>query len=198
MARPGVVRGRAGRGQGVPAIRPPLGRLIPGLLGLACLASALVQTALTRGHLPHQFLFGVEGAGLAVMVAALWRRWSAWVLVAVGLVAVAEGTALSLGGSPLLAPVLGLLLLAAAELGIWSIERSTTGAESAAVLRFRALRLAAVGGVGCVVGFGLLLVADLPLRGGFELTGIGVLAAIAIPALALWLARDALRSGVRR
>jgi hypothetical protein len=38
-------------------------------------------------------------------------------------------------------------------------------------------------------------VSDLPISGGFDLTALGILAAIGILAVLLWLGRDALRAG---
>jgi hypothetical protein len=158
----------------------------------------VADTALSSGHLPRALLLGIEGAGLATVLLAMVAARAAWVVAGVGTVALAEGTVLALGGPAVLAPILGMLLLAGAELALWSVERARPAQESAAVAGFRAVRLLALALVGGGVAVLVLAVADLPVTGGFDLTALGVLATIAILATLLWLGRDALGASLRR
>lgn len=134
---------------------------------------------------------------MAALLLALALARSDWALWAVGVVAVAEGAAFALRAPALLAPFMGALLLIAAELALWSIERSHPAQEATAVGLFRAVRLTGLALAGC--GFGLLALAasDLAVSGGFDLTAVGVVAVVAILGLVFWLGRGALRGGVR-
>ncbi|MGH7667798.1 MAG: hypothetical protein ACRENY_00530 [Candidatus Dormibacteria bacterium] len=160
---------------------------------MLCLGSSVVQTVLSAAHLPLALLLGLEVAGMAVLILALVLARAALVTVAVLLAAIPAGAALALGGPAPLAPVIGALLLAGAELGFWSIERQLPARESLEVGSFRALWLVGVALAGCGVGMLLSLVSDAPVAGGFDLTALGIVAVISIPALLLWLGRDALR-----
>lgn len=182
---------------GVPHIRPPLGRLIPGAAALLCLGAPVAETVLSSARQPQALLLGIEAGGVVLLVLALVLAKSSWVVLAVGAVAIPAGAGVVLRGPTQFAPVLGALLLAAAELAYWSIERALAAREPADVGIFRGLWLVGLGLAGCGAGLLLSAVSDLPLSGGFDLTALGILAAIAIPAGILWLAQDALRPGTR-
>lgn len=158
------------------------------------LGSALAETWASSARLPQSLLLGVEAAGVGLLVLALVLARSGWVMLAVGAVALPEGTTLALGGPAQLAPILGALLLASAELAYWSIERRAPAAESAEVGAFRALWLVALCLAGCGAGLMILAVSDLPISGGFDLTAVGILGAIGISVALLWLGRDAARA----
>lgn len=155
----------------------------------------MVQTALSSGVMPRQLLFGIEASGVALLLLALLLARPQLALAAVAVVAVAEGTIFVLGGPVLLAPFQGALLLASAELALWSIERARPAQESLAVGGFRAGRILLLSLVGAALGLVVLATSDLPASGGFDLTAIGMVAAVALAALILWLGREALRGG---
>ncbi|MGC1184324.1 MAG: hypothetical protein WBA31_04120 [Candidatus Dormiibacterota bacterium] len=152
----------------------------------------MAETALSSGHLPRELLLGIEVAGLLVVVLALIVARAAWVMIGVAVLAVAEGAVLAIVGPGAWAPILGMLLLLGAELALWSIECSRAGRETAAVGRYRAIRLLGLALVGAAGAVLVVAGSDLPLTGSLDLTVLGVLAAIAISAVVLWLARDAL------
>lgn len=114
---------------------------------------------------------------------ALVLARSALVVGAVLLVAVPEATGLVLGGSAALSPFLGVALLLASELGLWSIDNREPCREGPRVSRVRGTRMLGVGAIGVLVGVGLLALSQLQLSGGALLTLAGVLAAIGLLAL---------------
>jgi len=162
---------------------------------LLCLGSAPAETALNSARLPLSLLLGIEAAGVALLVVAMALASASLVVPAVVAVAIPEGAAFAFGRPAPWAPILGALLLAAAELAFWSIEWALPARESAEVLVFRGLWLAGLCLAGCGAGLLVSAVADLPISGGFDLTALGILAAIGILAVLLWLGRDALRAG---
>lgn len=131
-----------------------------------------------------------------MLLLAIVLARSGWVVLAVALVAIPAGIAVAFRGPAQIAPVLGALLLAAAELAYWSIEKAPPARESTEVGVFRGLWLVGMCLAGCVAGLLISAVSDLPVSGGFDLTALGVLAAIGVPAGLLWMSRNVLRSGV--
>ncbi len=156
----------------------------------------MVDTAVGAVHLPESLLLGIEAAGIAMLLGALSVARAGLVVPAVVVVAIPDGAAVALGGSAQLAPVLGALLLAAGELAFWSIEKATPARESAQVGLSRAVWLVGLCLAGCIIGLLITAISDLPVTGGFDLTALGVLAAIGIAALLLWLGRDAIFPGI--
>lgn len=157
------------------------------------MGSALAVTGLSSAQLPQSLLLGVEAAGFTLLVAALVLARADWVVPAVAVVIVPEAVTVAIGGPAQLAPVLGTLLLAAAELAFWSIERSSPAQEASGVGLVRLLWLLGVGLAGCAVGLLMATLSELPLAGGFDLTALGMAAAITVGCALLWLSREAVR-----
>ncbi|MGH7641513.1 MAG: hypothetical protein ACRENX_00585 [Candidatus Dormibacteria bacterium] len=153
----------------------------------------MAETAISSAHLPQSLLLGIEVAGVLALLAALMLPRSGWVVPAVVAVAIPEGAVLALGGPAQWTPVLGALLLAAAELAFWSIEREPPAKESAEVGVSRGLWLVGLCLIGCAAGLLMTLIAAIPVSGGFDLTLLGVVGAIGILVVLLWLGRDVLR-----
>ena len=109
-------------------------------------------------------------------------------------VAIPGGTVVTLRGPARVAPILGALLLATAELAFWSIERAVVAQESSEVGVFRVVWPLGLGLAGCGAGLVVSAVADIPVSGGFDLTALGSVAAIGVAAGLLWLGRDAVLS----
>jgi hypothetical protein len=150
------------------------------------LALGLTLWPVLRGPEPTQLVVpGAVGTALvALAVAGLWPRALAWGL---GLVGVEYVVSLLLVAAPpdLAAPLFGLAWLLAAELG-WAALEARTGERPWTT---RILATAAVATLGTICGWGLLLVALLPLPGGPLLTALGVAAAIVAAGVLLVLAR---------
>ncbi len=155
-------------------------------LGAVALALALALWPMLRAPEPRQLVVpGAVGTALVTLaVAGLWPRALAWGL---GLVGVEYLLSLVLVAAPpdLTAPLFGLAWLLAAELG-WVALEARVGERPWAA---RLLATAAVAVAGTVCGWGLLLVALLPLAGGPWLTALGVAAAIVTAGVLLILAR---------
>ncbi|HUY10547.1 MAG TPA: hypothetical protein VMW80_14080 [Candidatus Dormibacteraeota bacterium] len=156
----------------------------------------MAETVVSSAHLPQSLLLGIEAAGVALLLLALLLARPRWVVPAIVAVAFPAGAALSLRGPAQLAPILGAVLLAAAELAYWSIERATPARESFDVGLFRGVWMVGLCLAGCGAGLLVSAVSDLPVSGGFDLTAMGIVAAVAISFGLLWLGRDALRSRV--
>lgn len=151
---------------------------------------------LNSAHLPESLLLGIETAGLVLLLLALLLARSRWVVPSIVAVAIPAGAAVALRGPAQWAPILGAVLLAAAELGYWSIERATPARESVDVGVHRGVWIVGLCLTGCGAGLLVAAVSDLPISGGFDLTAIGIVAAVGISLGLLWLVRDALRAGV--
>ena len=104
---------------------------------------------------------------------------------------------MALGGPAILAPVLGSALLASAELAFWSIDNAVPARESVRVVIFRGLRLLAVCVIGCALALALYALSDTPISGGFDLTAIGIVSAVGVLVVVLWLGRAALGYGAK-
>ncbi|MGA8427166.1 MAG: hypothetical protein WB801_06225 [Candidatus Dormiibacterota bacterium] len=176
----------------VPKIRLPLSRLIPAASALLCLGSALAVTALSSAREPVSLLVGIEAAGAATLFAVMMLARPQLVVPAVAAVAIPEGTSLALGGPAILAPVLGAALLAGAELAFWSIDNAAPVSESGRVVLFRCLRLLTVCLIGCALALALYALSDIPISGGFDLTVIGLVSAVGVMVVVLWLGRAVL------
>lgn len=164
---------------------------------MLCLVPALAVTALSSAREPVSLLLGIEGAGVATLVAVMVLARSDLVVPAVAVVAIPEGTSLALGGSAILAPVLGSALLAAAELAFWSIDNAVPAKESLQVVLFRVLRLLTVCLIGCALAFALYALSATPVSGGFDLTAIGIVSAVGVLVVVLWLGRAVLGYGAK-
>jgi hypothetical protein len=162
-----------------------------------CLVPALAVTALSSAHEPVSLLLGIEGAGLATLLAVMVLARSDLVVPAIAVVAIPVGTSLALGGPAILAPVLGSALLASAELAFWSIDNAVPARESVRVVIFRGLRLLAVCVIGCALALALYALSDTPISGGFDLTAIGIVSAVGVLVVVLWLGRAALGYGAK-
>jgi hypothetical protein len=119
------------------------------------------------------------------------------VVASVAAVAIPEGASLALGGPAILAPVLGSALLAAAELAFWSIDNAVPAKESLQVVLFRGLRLLTVCFVGCALALALYALSATPISGGFDLTAIGIVSAVGVLVVVLWLGRAVLGYGAK-
>jgi hypothetical protein len=162
-----------------------------------CLVPALAVTALSSAREPVSLLLGIEGAGVATLMAVMVLARSDLVVPAVGVVAIPEGVSLALGGPAILAPVLGSALLGAAELAFWSIDNAIPATESLRVVLFRGLRLLVVCLIGCALALAIYALSATPLSGGFDLTAIGIVSAVGLLALVLWLGREVLGYGTK-
>lgn len=137
-------------------------------------------------------LLGIEGAGVVALVLVLAIARPGLVITAIAVVALPEGAALALGGPVVLSPILGAGLLLAAELSFWSIDGADPARELPRVEVLRALRLLGMASAGAAVGLGVLALSTVPISGGFELTALGVGAAVALLVLLGWLGKAAL------
>jgi hypothetical protein len=156
----------------------------------------MAATVVSSAQLPESLLLGIEAAGVLLLLLALLLARSRWVVPAVVAVAIPAGAALALRGPAQWAPILGAVLLASAELAFWSIERATPARESVDVGIYRGVSMVGLCLAGCGAGLLVAAVSDLPISGGFDLTAIGIVAAVGISVGLWWLVRDALRSGV--
>jgi hypothetical protein len=156
-----------------------------GPLALALAAGLALAPALgLRGPGPAGALGGVA---VALYVAALAVPWPGALPWALGLLAVEYLVSLELRSASLdaTAPAYAAALFLCAELGWLALEarrgdRPWTG---------RALGIGALALAGAALGALLLLAAAVPLAGGSPLTGLGVVAAVAVAASLAWLGR---------
>jgi hypothetical protein len=152
-------------------------------------------TALSSAREPVNLLVGIEAAGVLTLVAVMLLARPQLVVPAVAAVAIPEGASLALGGPAILAPVLGAALLAGTELAFWSIDNATPVRESGPVVLFRSLRLLTVCLIGCALALGLYALSATPISGGFDLTLIGLVSAVGVMVVVLWLGRAVLGGG---
>jgi hypothetical protein len=159
-------------------------------LALALLGAIVVYSAVRPDGLPR-VVPGVAAAGLAVAAVALIGRWPA--LVPVGVAGVGAGYALFLrlerDTVDPRAPVVAAMLLVAAELAFWSIERRDARVEAALVVR--RILVVAVAALGAALLGSLLLVATAGFSGGLALEAVGVLAAVVVLSIIALLAARA-------
>ena len=127
------------------------------------------------------------GVAVALYVAALAMPWPGVLPWALGLLAVEYLVSLELRQAPLdaAAPAYAAALFLCAELGWLGLEARRGGRPWPG----RALAVGAVALAGAALGALLLLAPAVPLPGGAPLTGLGVLAAVAVAASLAWLGR---------
>jgi hypothetical protein len=164
------------------------------LASLVCAALFALVARLSAGDLPG-FTGVAVLAGLAILAAGLVLRRGT--LATIGLALLGAGYGLSLAGTGL-DPAAGFFaggLVATAELAFWALEPGAAVRLGRAATGRRVLAVAAVVLGAVVSGSLLLVVVSEPLRGGAALGVAGVVALLAIVAVAVILARS-LRSGV--
>jgi hypothetical protein len=130
-------------------------------------------------------VLGVGAAGCALMALALVSRWRSAFPAGIAGVGASYAVYLGVHNGPVDggAPAVAAALVAAAELGFWSLERSPSRSEAAVLLR-RTAGLAGSAVVTALVG-SLVLVLTTGASGGVGLEVAGVAAAVlAIAAIA--------------
>ncbi len=137
-------------------------------------------------------VLALEAAGTLLLLLALLRRRPGWVAPGVGLVAVGEAVSLALRGPAVLAPALGVALLGSAELAYWSLDAADPAEDRPRLWFWRGLRLLGVVVLGVLAGLAVLTASDLGVGGGFDLTLLGGLAAVALIVGVGWMQRHAL------
>jgi hypothetical protein len=163
--------------------------LITALLALAAVGSTIAYGAATDGRLALVSL-GVGMLGLVLMTLAIVLRWPAFVPWAI-LVAAAGyvGGRASTHRVDGWAAVVGVLLLLAAELALWSIGHDTRISEERALTVRRSSTLALLGGAALLMNFLLLGTAAISASASVALGAIGVVAAIGALIVVLRLTR---------
>ena len=138
-------------------------------------------------------MLGAGAFGAALLILMLWRGVDEalpWSLISLG---IAYTLSLVLHGGPVdsAAPLLGVGLIACAELAVWSLEeRQPVPAERQVVMgRFRAL--GALAGSGLVASGLVIALSAAPSRGGLAWTALGAAAAVLVVAVAALLVHRA-------
>jgi hypothetical protein len=161
---------------------------------VVCAVLFALAVRLSAGAHPGPAAVGVL-AGLAVLAGGLVLRRGTVVTVGLALLGVGYGAALIDKG---LDPAAGLFaagLVAVAELAFWAIEPGAAVPFGRAATGMRVLVVGSIVLGSAVAGTLLLVVVADPIRGEAALGIAGVLAVLAIFAVAVVLARS-LRSGV--
>ena len=145
---------------------------------------------MTDGHLAPVAL-GVGTLGLIMLALAIVLRWSSLVPWAIfvtgaGYVGGHAGTHVVDGW----AAAIGVLLLLAAELAIWSIEHDARIAEERSLTTRRIATLAFLGVAALLMNFLLLGTAAISASASVVLAAAGVAAAVGALVVVLRLARD--------
>jgi len=154
---------------------------------------AVIGAVREPAHEPLLLFVGI--GALPVLLVGLALRWSAALVLGVGLLGAQQAVRLALGPDALdaWAPASAGALLLVAELAWWSIEpRVAAWAEpEVAVRRLAAMAFACVGG--SAVAALVVAAAGAPLEGGLALELLGVAAAAAALALLVFIARSSPR-----
>jgi len=153
------------------------------LLGVGLAAYPLLSPGPLRSTLAIP-----AGLALLLYLMAVVGLWPGGLSAAVGLLAIEYLASLYLRGIPLdvTAPAYGACLFLCAELGWLAVEGSGDPRWLA-----RWFVVAGVASAGAALGWGLLVVASVPLVGGLPLTALGVVAVVALAGALAWLARSA-------
>jgi hypothetical protein len=152
--------------------------LITALLALAALGGTIAYATATDGRLALVAL-GVGLLGLALLAVAIVLRWPSLVPWAIfvtgaGYVGGRAGTNVVNGW----AAAIGVLLLLAAELAIWSIEHAARVAEERSLTLRRIATLALLGVAALLMNFLLLGTAAISASASVVLAAAGVAAAV--------------------
>jgi hypothetical protein len=152
----------------------------------------LGYTTLGAGPLPLDLLLPFEGLGVLLLLGGLALRWR--VLTGIGIFPLVAPASVVLveRGPLLLAPLLGIVVLASAELSFWSIDVGAFGSTAPGLIRFLGLRLTAMVVVGLLLGMAILALGGVGASGTLDLTVFGALAAAAVMGLTVWLIRGGL------
>ncbi|HVC87766.1 MAG TPA: hypothetical protein VNC40_10125 [Gaiellaceae bacterium] len=159
------------------------------MLALGAIGAIVAYAGATGGRLAP-LADGAGTLGLALLTVAIVLRLPAvvpWAIIvtAGGYLAGREGRALVDGW----AAVVGVLLLLAAELALWSIDHDDRiRAERSLTVR-RVVTLTALTAAALLVNFGLLGAAAVAAPAGFVLATAGIAAAVTAVAVVLRLAR---------
>jgi len=131
----------------------------------------------------------VGGVGLLLYLLAVGGLWPGGLGVGVGLLAAEYLASLYVWGVRLdvTAPIYAVCLFACAELGWLAVDGGAGGPRWPA----RWFATAGLGLAAATLGWGLVIVATVPLAGGLVFTAIGVVAALAAATTVAWLARSA-------
>ena len=163
--------------------------MITGLMSLGALGTIVVYVAARGGRLAELgWALGV--VALIVLTVGLVLRWPVtipWSILFAG-----SGYLVVRAGASRVdgwAALIGVLLLAAAELGSWSIEHDARIHVERAVVKRRVATLGALLGAALLVDFMLLGTSGLRGSAGVLLSAIGVAAAVGAVAVVLRLAR---------
>jgi hypothetical protein len=152
--------------------------VITALLSLVALGATVAYAVATGGRLAPVSL-GVGAIGLGLLALALVARWATlvpWAILvtAGGYVAGRAETHVVDGW----AAVVGVLLLLAAELAIWSIEHDTRIRTEHALTVRRCSTLALLGAAALLMNFLLLATAGIDASASVVLAAAGVAAAV--------------------
>ena len=147
-----------------------------------------------HGLLP---LLCVEVGGLILLGLTLAVKLPRMAPLAIILLGAPVALVVAQSGTGLLAPWLGVDLLAVAELTFWSLDLAAPGRSTARLRRALWLRLAVLAVVGGGIGWLVLAVAGLQAAGTLDLTVLGVAATLGILGLMALLVRSAVGSPPR-
>jgi hypothetical protein len=128
------------------------------------------------------------------LATALLARRPGFVAPAAGLLGAAYAVSVAADGGPadLESPLVGAALLLACELGFWAHELRTTARDEPGARAQRLAWLAVLGALAIVPGAAVLAVADVVRLEGIAVEAVGALAACALVAGAVVVARDRL------
>ena len=154
-------------------------------LALVVLGAAAAYAVSTAGRLEPAALAG-GAMGIVLLAVGITLRWPATVpwavlLTGAGYLAGREGRSLVDGW----AAAVGVMLLVAAELAMWSIEHDARIRSERALLIRRSATLAGLACVALLVNFLLLATAAVAASAGVVLAAIGVAAAVGAVAVVL-------------
>jgi len=163
--------------------------VITALLALVALGSTIAYATATGGRLAPVSL-GVGALGLGLLTIGIVLRWPTlvpWAILvtACGYVAGRTGKDVVDGW----AAVVGVLLLLAAELAIWSIEHDARIRTERSLTVRRVSTLVILGGAALLMNFLLLATAGIAASASVALAAAGVAAAVSALIVVLRLTR---------
>ncbi len=163
--------------------------MITGLLALVALGSTVGYATATGGRLAPVSL-GVGALGGGLLAVALALRWPT--LVPTAIFVTAGGYVAGRAGKDVVdgwAAVVGVLLLLAAELALWSIEHDTRIHTERSLTVRRITTLAILAAAALLMNFLLLGTAAISASASVLLAAAGVLAAVGALVVVLRLTR---------
>ena len=163
--------------------------MITALLALVALGAVIGYGAATDGRLALVAL-GVGALGLALLALAIVLRWPS--LVPWAIFVTAAGYIGGRAGKNVVdgwAAAIGVLLLHAAELAMWSIEHDARIAEERSLTVRRVTTLSLLGGAALLMNFLLLGTAAISASASVVLAAAGVAAAVGSLVVVLRLTR---------